>query len=64
MAQWNFTQLQRGDSGFASEAVIARRVGIFFNDFRSTRSWWESSAKALFSPDFVEFVEKQRAKAA
>ncbi len=63
--QWNFIQLKRGGgSSFSSEALQARRIRIFFNDFRSTQPWWESSAKALFNPEFVEWVEEQRSKAA
>ncbi len=65
MVQWNYRQLNRGGrSSFSSEALQARRVMGFFNDYRSIRSWWESNAKALFSHEFVEFVEEQRSKAA
>ncbi len=42
---------------------MAGRVRFFFNDFRSIQSWWERSAK-LFNPEFVEWVEEQRSKAA
>ena len=66
VVQWNFSQLQKVDVGsaFGSEALMGSRVRFFFNDFRSIHSWWERSAKALFNPEFVEWVEEQRAKAA
>jgi hypothetical protein len=63
VVQWNFSQLQRGSSSFGSEELMAGRVRFFFNDFRSLQSWWERSAK-LFNPEFVEWVEEQRSKAA
>jgi hypothetical protein len=34
-----------------------------FNRFRSFEGWWERG-KANYLPEFVEFVEEQRSKAA
>ena len=66
--QWTFTQRRQGllspaggDSSIASEASLATRLG--FNDFRSLEGWWQAS-KANYLPEFVEWVEEQRSKAA
>ena len=64
VVQWNFNELQRGEIlSVGSEALMSRRVGGFFKDFRSVATWWES-AKPSFLPEFVEWVEEQRQKAA
>ncbi len=60
---WNFTQLQRGMYLVSGEARMAHRVVGYFNDFRSIESWWEN-AKQNHTPEFVEWVEEQRSKAA
>jgi hypothetical protein len=63
VVQWNFNELRRGDVlWLGNEALMSRRVGSFFKDFRSVGTWWES-AKPNFLPEFVEWVEEQRAKA-
>ena len=41
----------------------ALRVVSYFNDFRSVEGWWEEHAERL-TPEFVEWVEEQRSKAA
>ena len=43
---------------------MARRVLSYFNDFRMVEGWWEAAKHKSFSPEFVEWVEEQRAKAA
>ncbi len=60
---WNFTQLRRGMDLVSGEARMAHRVAGYFNDFRSVESWWEN-AKQNHTPEFVEWVEEQRSKAA
>ncbi len=38
-------------------------AGTYFNNFRSFEAFWEVQ-KPNFSPEFVEWVEEQRSKAA
>ena len=47
-----------------NEAGMARRVANYFNDFRSVDGWWEARKVVGFRPEFVEWVEEQRSKAA
>ncbi len=62
---WNFNQLRRGLNTLPlAEGRMARRVVGYFNDFRGVEGWWEKTARSAFPPDFVEWVEEQRAKAA
>ena len=63
--QWNFLQIRRGFGGdpISGEARMALRVLSYFNDYRSVGGWWEAM-KWSFGPDWVEFVEEQRSKAA
>ena len=35
-----------------------------FTIYRSFESWWEGAKTGLFLPEFVEWVEEQRSKAA
>ncbi len=60
---WNFSQLRRGMPLVSGEARMALRVVSYFNDFRSVEGWWEEHAERL-APEFVEWVEEQRSKAA
>ncbi len=46
-----------------AEAWMAGRLLHYFNDFRSVEGWWEANKRG-FGPEFVEWVEEQRAKAA
>ena len=62
--QWNFSQNRRGlGSPDAGEARMALRLLSYFKDFRSVEGWWEGVRHTLYSPEFVEWVEEQRAKA-
>ena len=63
MFQWQFKQARRGLLPDFNERVVRGTFSAFFTNFRSFEGWWEVR-KALFSPEFVEFVEEQRAKAA
>ena len=42
---------------------MAAIVGIYFTSFRSFDGWWERNRPRLL-PEFVEWVEEQRSKAA
>ena len=62
---WNFTQLRRGLPLVSGEAAMALRVVTYFNDYRSVEGWWEAvKRRGALSPEFVEWVEEQRSKAA
>jgi hypothetical protein len=61
--QWMRHQAQRGLLSTVYEAEAAEHVRSFFSGSRSFDGWWEES-KATFLPDFVAWVEEQRAKAA
>ncbi len=61
--QWNWIQFRRGLLPTFNEAGMALRVATYFNDFRSVEGWWEAR-KPGFHPEFVEWVEEQRSKAA
>ncbi len=71
LLQWNFTQFRggllspvAGGSLAQGEARMARRLHTYFNDFRSVEGWWEARKVTGFRPEFVEWVEEQRSKAA
>ncbi len=71
LLQWNLTQFRGGllppglgTSLAQREATMANRLHTYFNDFRSVEGWWEAARHTLFSPEFVEWVEEQRLKAA
>ena len=61
--QWQFQQGRRGLLPTFSEAGIATGLRSMFTRFRSFEGYWEA-AKAMLEPDFVEWVEEQRPKAA
>ncbi len=63
MFSWQFAQARRGLLPTFNEAAMARGFGLHFNRYHSFEGWWED-AKASFFPDFVEFVEEHRSKAA
>ncbi len=44
-------------------AAIRQLIGQQFDAFRDYRDWWERTS-SNFNPDFVEWVEEQRSKAA
>ena len=63
-AQWNWINFRRGLMPTLNEPGMALRVANYFTDFRSFEGWWEARKVAGFRPEFVEWVEEQRSKAA
>ena len=61
--QWLLAQAQRGLLPTFNEVAMAHVVLGLFNGYRSFEDWWQN-AKPRFSPEFVEWVEEQRSKAA
>ena len=61
--QWQLHQARRGLLPTFDEAGQAVSVRALFNVFRSFEGWWEAG-KQTFLPEFVEWVEEQRSKAA
>ena len=61
--QWQFAHAQRGLLPTFNEAGMARSVRSTFNRYRSFDEWWETS-RGIYIPEFVEWVEEQRSKAA
>ncbi len=61
--QWQFIQGRRGLLPTYSEASIADGVRTYFRAYRSFERWWTAEG-VLLVPEFVEFVEEHRAKAA
>ncbi len=61
--QWQFVQSRRGLLPTYSEALMEETVRSCFTGFRSFEGWWTADG-VLMVPEFVEFVEEQRAKAA
>ncbi len=61
--QWQFHQVRRGLLPTVNEAGIAAGVRQFFTLYRSFEGFWELG-KANYRPEFVEWVEEQRSKAA
>ncbi len=61
--QWQHHQARRGLLPTFNEAGLGGTVRRMFNRFRSFEGWWERG-KANYLPEFVEFVEEQRSKAA
>ncbi len=61
--QWQFKQARRGLLPSYDEAKIGAIVGLYSTMFRGFENFWES-VKSSYSPDFVEWVEEQRSKAA
>jgi hypothetical protein len=61
--QWQLQQARRGLLPSFDEAGLAASTRIGFTAFRSFEGWWEAR-KESFSPEFVEWVEEQRSKAA
>ena len=61
--QFQLQQARRGLLPTFNEAGLGRNVGDTFKVFRSFEGWWEASEN-LFLPEFVEWVEEQRSKAA
>ena len=61
--QWQQHQSGRGLLPTFHEAQIASTVRSVFTRFRSFENWWEVN-KTSWDPEFVEWVEEQRSKAA
>ncbi len=61
--QWQFAQAQHGLLPTFNEAGMSAVLRDIFNRHRSFEGWWERT-KGAFLPDFVEWVEEQRSKAA
>jgi hypothetical protein len=61
--QWHVHQGRRGLLPTFHEDGWAIRVRRLFADYRSFEGWWEG-VKSRFLPEFVEWVEEQRSKAA
>ncbi len=62
--QWSWTHFRSGLMPTLNEAGMARRVANYFKDFRNVEGWWEARKAIGFRPEFVEWVEEQRSKAA
>ncbi len=62
--QWHFLQSRRRLLATFNEAQAKNTVRNYFTGFRSFEGWWEGENKAGYIPEFVEFVEEQRSKAA
>ncbi len=62
--QWNWIQFRRGLLPTLNEPGMRLRVASYFNDFRSVEGWWEARKPTGFRPEFVEWVDEQRSKAA
>ncbi len=60
--QWHIHQSRRGLLPTFNEAGAGANVRNFFAAFRSFEGWWEAR-KAIYLPEFVEWVDEQRAKA-
>ncbi len=61
--QWHVHQGRRGLLPTFYEGGWALRVRRLFADSRGFEGWWEG-VKPRYLPEFVEWVEEQRAKAA
>ncbi len=63
--QWQFYQARRGLLPSFNEAAMAASVRSFFTNFRSFEGFWERQrGLGVYPPEFVEWVEEQRSKAA
>ncbi len=63
MAQWNWAQTRRGLLATSDQPGWEFAINSWFRNFGSFERWW-SNAKSAYPPEFVEFVEEQRSKAA
>ncbi len=60
---WQLCQARRGLLPGFDERGVRTTLRYFFRNFRSFEGWWEGF-NGSYSPEFVEWVEEQRAKAA
>ncbi len=63
MFSWQLLQARRGLLPSFNQGTVEAWLISFFSNQRSFERWWEGW-KRFFGPEFVEFVEEQRAKAA
>ena len=61
--QWQFRQARRGLLPSYNEAGMGAIAATYFTMYRSFEGYWETMKQNL-TPDFVEWVEEQRSKAA
>ena len=61
--QWQFIHGRRGLLPTRSDEQMAQAVRSFFTDYRSVERWWRTFGVNLV-PEFVEWVEEQRHRAA
>ena len=61
--QWHVHQGRRGLLPTFYEDGWALRIRSLFTDSRSFEGWWET-VKSSYLPEFVEWVEERRSKAA
>ena len=62
--QWQFQQSKRGLLASFNPSTVAGRMDDFFTNYRSFPGWWARVKKSRIDPEFVEWVEEQRSKAA
>ena len=62
--QWQFKQARRGLLPSYSEPEMAAIAGSYFTLYRGFGDAWDEVMKPTCTPEFVEWVEEQRAKAA
>ena len=60
---WQFFQARRGVLPSYHEPGVAFAVQNFFRNFPDFGEFWDGVGPSAFRPEFVEFVEEQRAKA-
>ena len=60
---WQLQQVRRGLLPTSEEAMLAVNVRSLFAGSHSFEGWW-GGVRSLFPPEFVEWVEEQRSKAA
>ncbi len=61
--QWQFLHSRRGLLLFSNLEDVHRQIGRQYDAYRDYRDWWERTS-SNFNPEFVEWVEEQRSKAA
>ncbi len=63
--QWQLHQARRGLLPSFNEVAMAVSVRSLFTNFRSFEGFWQRQrGLGIYPPEFVEWVEEQRAKAA
>ncbi len=63
--QWQLHQARRGLLPSFNEVAMAASVRSWFANFRSFEGFWQRQRRlGIYPPEFVEWVEEQRQKAA